>query len=47
MILRGLAELLEEMERDLARIDWEDVAICCIAVALCGFWTMGVIAGWW
>jgi len=47
MILRGLVELLEEMERDLARIDWEDVAIAVCVVALVGLWTMGVIEGWW
>ena len=47
MILRGLFELLEEMGRDLARIDWEDVAIFCIAVALIGLGVIGIVVGWW
>ena len=47
MILRSLAELLEEMERDLARINWEDVAIFCIAAALVGLGIIGIVVGWW
>lgn len=47
MILRGLVELLEEMERDLSRIDWQDVAILCIAAALIGLGVIGIVVGWW
>ena len=47
MILRSLAELLEEMERDLSRIDWQDVAIFCIAAALFGLGVVGIVVGWW
>ena len=47
MILRSLAELLEEMERDLARIDWQDVAIVICFVALVGLGIMGIVVGWW
>jgi hypothetical protein len=47
MILRGLAELLEEMERDLKRINWEDVAILCITAALVGLGVIGIVVGWW
>lgn len=47
MILRGLAELLEEMERDLARINWEDVAIAICFVALVGLGIIGIVVGWW
>ena len=47
MILQNLAELLEEMERDLARIDWEDVAMFCIAAALIGLGVIGIVVGWW
>jgi len=47
MILQSLAELLEEMERDLARINWEDVAIFCIAAALVGLGIIGIVVGWW
>ena len=47
MILQSLAELLEEMERDLARINWEDVAIFCAAVALVGIGIIGIVVGWW
>ena len=47
MILRGLAELLEEMERDLKRINWEDVAIAICFVALVGLGVIGIVVGWW
>jgi len=47
MILRGLADLLEGMERDLARIDWQDVAIAVCFVALVGLGVMGIVVGWW
>jgi len=47
MILRSLAELLEEMERDLARIDWQDVAIFCITAALVFGFVVGVVVEWW
>ena len=47
MILRGLVELLEEMERDLARINWEDVAIAICFVALVGLGIIGIVVGWW
>lgn len=46
MILRNLAELLEEMERDLARIDWQDVAIFCISAILVLGFVVGIIVGW-
>jgi hypothetical protein len=47
MILQSLAELLEEMERDIARIDWEDVAIAICFVALVGLGVIGIVVGWW
>jgi len=47
MILRSLAELLEEIERDLALIDWQDVAIAICFVALVGLGIMGIVVGWW
>jgi len=47
MILRSLAELLEEMERDLARIDWQDVAIFCITAALVFGFAAGLVAERW
>ena len=47
MILRSLAELLEEMERDFSRIDWQDVAIFCIAAVLIGLGVVGIVVGWW
>lgn len=47
MILREFITLLEEMERDLARIDWQDVAIFCIAAALFGLGVVGIVVGWW
>jgi len=47
MILRGLAEFLEEVERDIARINWEDVAIAICFVALVGLGIIGIVVGWW
>ena len=47
MILQSLAELLEEMERDFARINWEDVAIAICFVALVGLGIIGIVVGWW
>jgi len=46
MILRGLAELLEEMERDLARIDWQDWLIGAASVALVLLWILSVSMEW-
>ena len=47
MILREFITLLEEMERDLARIDWQDVAIAVCFVALVGLGIIGIVVGWW
>jgi len=47
MILREFITLLEEMERDLARINWEDVAIAICFFALVGLGIMGIVVGWW
>lgn len=47
MILRSLVELLEEMERDLARIDWQDVAIFCATAVIVLLLVIGVVFGWW
>ena len=45
--MRELIKMIEEMERDFARIDWQDVAIFCIAAALIGLGIIGIIVGWW
>ena len=47
MSLRNLAELLEEMERDLKRIDWQDIFIAVAVFGLVVLWILGVIADWW
>ena len=45
--MRELIKMIEEMERDLARIDWQDVAIFCIAATLFGLGVIGIVVGWW
>lgn len=47
MILKSLAELLEGMERDLKRIDWQDVAILCATAVIVLLLIIGVVFGWW
>lgn len=47
MILKSLAELLEGMERDLKRIDWQDVAILCATAVIVLLLVIGVVFGWW
>ena len=47
MILKGLVELLEGMERDLKRIDWQDVAILCATAVIVLLIVVGVVLGWW
>jgi hypothetical protein len=44
--MRELIKMIEEMERDFARIDWQDVAIFCITAVLVVGFVVGVIAGW-
>ena len=46
MILRGLAELLEEMESDLKRIDWQDIFIGVAVFGLVVLWILSVSMGW-
>jgi len=45
--MRDLIRLIQEMERDLKRIDWQDVVIFCTAAALIVGWIVGVSLGWW
>ena len=45
--MRELIKMIEEMERDLARIDWEDVAIAICFIALVGLGVIGIVVGWW
>ena len=45
--MRELIKMIEEMERDLARINWEDVAIAIFFVALVGLGIIGIVVGWW
>ena len=41
--MRELIKMIEEMERDFARIDWQDVAIFCIsAILVLGFVEFGL-----
>lgn len=47
MILKSLVELLEEMERDLKRIDWQDVAILCATAVIVVLIVVGIVVGWW
>ena len=47
MILKGLAELLEGMERDLKSINWQDVAILCATAIIVLLIVIGVVLGWW
>ena len=44
--MRELVKMIEEMERDFARIDWQDVAIFCITAVLVFGFVVGVIVGW-
>ena len=46
-MMHDLVRIIEEMERDLKRIDWQDVVIFCTAAALIGGWIAGVVLGWW
>lgn len=46
MILKGLVELLEGMERDLKRIDWQDWLIGAATAALVLLWILSVSMGW-
>jgi hypothetical protein len=44
--MRELIKMIEETERDFARIDWQDIAIfCSTAVLVLGF-VVGIIVGW-
>ena len=45
--MRELIKMIEEMERDFARIDWQDVAIAICFVALVGLGVIGIVVGWW
>ena len=45
--MHDLVRIIEEMERDLKRIDWQDVVIFCTAAALIVGWIAGVVLGWW
>jgi len=47
MILQSLAELLEEMESDLKRIDWQDIFIAVAVFGLVVLWILGVHYQWW
>ena len=47
MILQSLAELLEEMESDLKRIDWQDIFIAIAVFGLVVLWILGVHYQWW
>ena len=47
MIFRKFITLLEEMERDLARIDWQDIFIAVAAFGLVALWILGVHYQWW
>ena len=42
-----LIALLEEMENDLKRIDWQDIFIAVAAFGLVALWIMGVHYQWW
>ncbi len=42
-----LIAMLEDMDRDLKSIDWQDVFIAVACVALVGLWIAGVVVGWW
>ena len=46
MILQSLAELLEEMESDLKRIDWQDIFIAVAVFGLVVLWILGVHYQW-
>lgn len=46
-MMHDLARIIEEMERDLKRIDWQDVVIFCTAAALIVGWIAGVVLEWW
>ena len=46
MILQSLAELLEEMESDLKRIDWQDIFIAVSVFGLVVLWILGVHYQW-
>jgi len=45
--MKDFVRLLETMERDLARIDWQDVAIAVCFIALVGLGVIGIVVGWW
>ena len=42
-----LIAMLEDMERDLRSIDWQDVFIAVACVSLVGLWIAGVVVEWW
>lgn len=46
-MMHDLVRIIEEMERDLKRIDWQDVVIFCTAAALIVGWIAGVVLEWW
>ena len=45
--MRDLIRLIEEMDRELRRIGWQDVVIFCVAAGLVCGWVSGVWLGWW
>jgi hypothetical protein len=42
-----LIALLEEMESDLKRIDWQDIFIAIAVFGLVVLWILGVHYQWW
>jgi len=42
-----LIALFEEMERDLAKIDWQDIFIAVGVFGLVVLWILGVHYQWW
>jgi len=44
--MRELIKMIEEMERDFKRIDWQDVAILCATAVIVMLIVIGVVMGW-